>query len=161
MLDKLVGEHNAELSAAALVSIAAFANGDDDAWTNAASAGLSRKLLGDHFRSREERRARFIAEDVLSDLLRPLFSGSRPATVTASGRRAEFVEPGRYDSASAEAEARKPWKYGRRYAIAVFEWALRHSDVSPSLSPFLNFFLLLCVLDISFRLVSHLPSCGM
>ena len=71
-----------------------------------------------------------MAEDVLSDLLRPLFSKSRPATVTASGRKAEFVEPSRYDNASAEAEARKPWKYDRRYAVTVFEWAVQHSDVS-------------------------------
>lgn len=116
-----------------MISVAAFAN-SDDAWTSAQSAEISGKLLQDRFQSRgkkdEERLAKFVAADVLSDFLRPLFSKSRPATVTASGRRAEFVEPGRYDNASADAEARKPWKYDRRYAVTVFEWAVLHSDVS-------------------------------
>ncbi|EMR63764.1 putative trna nucleotidyltransferase protein [Eutypa lata UCREL1] len=118
-----------KLSSRTLISVAAFTN-SGDAWTTTQSAELSEKLLEDHFRSQEKERvndeeqlARFVAEDVLSDLLRPLFSKSRPATVTASGRKAEFVEPSRYDNASAEAEARKPWKYDRRYAVTVFEWA--------------------------------------
>lgn len=124
-----------EFGSRTLISAAAFTS-SDESWTTTASAELSRKLLEDHFGSQveqQQKRAKFITEDVLSDLLRPLFSKSRPATVTASGRKAEYVEPSRYDNASAEAEARKPWKYGRRYAITVFEWALLNSDVGISL----------------------------
>ncbi|KAK7745576.1 hypothetical protein SLS62_009753 [Diatrype stigma] len=132
ILNSLTEKYDVELGSRTLISTVAFSS-SDDSWTTTASAELSRKLLEDHFGSQveqQQKRARFIAEDVLYDFLRPLFSKSRPATVTASGRKAEFVEPSRYDNASAEAEAQKPWKYGRRYAITVFGWALLNSDES-------------------------------
>lgn len=81
-------------------------------------------------------RARFITEDVLPGFLRPLFAKSRPATVTASGRAAAFPEPApRYGQGDDfghgdDITATKPWKYARRYAVTVFEWAVKNSDVS-------------------------------
>ncbi|RYP25512.1 hypothetical protein DL768_011476 [Monosporascus sp. mg162] len=128
ILSKLRAEHHIKLSAATLISITAFIN-TEDPWTTTESASLARELLEVCFQPQsQEQRTKFITEDILSNFLRPLFSKSRPATVTASGRKAEFVEPSRYDNASAEAEARKPWKYGQRYAITVFEWAVLQSD---------------------------------
>ncbi|KAJ8123995.1 hypothetical protein ONZ43_g187 [Nemania bipapillata] len=78
---------------------------------------------------------RFIAEDVLTGFLRPLFAKARPTTVTVSGRPAAFPEPppryaqgdgfgGREDDIT----ALKPWKYARRYAVTVFQWAMENSD---------------------------------
>ena len=131
ILNTLLTKHGAKPDTATLLTIAAFSN-SDDGWTTTSSAALARGLLDKHFGDRdEEQRARFITEDVLTGFLRPLFSKSRPATVTASGRKAEFVEPTRYDGGD-DAEARKPWKYERRYAVSVFEWAVEHSDVSSS-----------------------------
>ncbi|KAI0438800.1 hypothetical protein F4803DRAFT_81694 [Xylaria telfairii] len=79
-------------------------------------------------------RARFITEDVLTDSLRPLFSKSRPATVTVSGRPAAFPEPpprygqGEGFGGGEEILNAKPWKYTRRYAVTVFEWAVENTD---------------------------------
>ena len=129
ILNTLLTKHGAKPDTATLLTIAAFSN-SDDGWTTTSSAALARGLLDKHFGDRdEEQRARFITEDVLTGFLRPLFSKSRPATVTASGRKAEFVEPTRYDGGD-DAEARKPWKYERRHAVSVFEWAVEYSDVS-------------------------------
>ncbi|RYP89249.1 hypothetical protein DL770_004468 [Monosporascus sp. CRB-9-2] len=128
ILSKLRAKHHIKLGASTLISITAFIN-TEDPWTTTESASLDRELLDECFQPQpQEQRTKFITEDILSNFLRPLFSKSRPATVTASGRKAEFVEPSRYDNASAEAEARKPWKYGQRYAITVFEWAVLQSD---------------------------------
>ncbi|RYP35519.1 hypothetical protein DL767_003773 [Monosporascus sp. MG133] len=129
ILSKLRAKHHIKLSDATLISTTAFIN-TEDPWTTTESASLARELLDECFQPQsQEKRTKFITEDILSNFLRPLFSKSRPATVTASGRKAEFVEPSRYDNASAEAEARKPWKYGQRYAITVFEWAVLRSDL--------------------------------
>ncbi|RYP66596.1 hypothetical protein DL769_006003 [Monosporascus sp. CRB-8-3] len=128
ILSKLRTKHHAKLSTSTLISITAFTNAEDP-WTTTESASLAQELLDEPFQPRsQEQRNKFITEDILSNFLRPLFSKSRPTTVTASGRKAEFVEPSRYDNASAEAEARKPWKYGQRYAITAFEWAVSQSD---------------------------------
>ncbi|RYO80948.1 hypothetical protein DL762_007385 [Monosporascus cannonballus] len=129
ILSRIRAKHRITLSPSTLISITAFVN-TEDPWTTIESASLAPELLDERFQSQsQEQRNKFITEDILSDFLRPLFSKSRPATVTASGRKAEFVEPSRYDNASAEAEARKPWKYGQRYAITVFEWAVSQSDL--------------------------------
>ncbi|RYP17294.1 hypothetical protein DL765_004585 [Monosporascus sp. GIB2] len=128
ILSKLRAKHHITLGPSTLISITAFIN-TEDPWTTIESASLARELLDERFQPQSrEQRSKFITEDILSDFLRPLFSKSRPATVTASGRKAEFVEPSRYDNANAEAEARKPWKHGQRYAITVFEWAVSQSD---------------------------------
>ncbi|KAI0114033.1 hypothetical protein GGR51DRAFT_475584 [Nemania sp. FL0031] len=78
-------------------------------------------------------KARFITEDVLTGFLRPLFAKSRPTTVTASGRPAAFPEPPpRYAQGDGfggdDVALKKPWKYARRYAITVFEWAVDNAD---------------------------------
>ena len=134
VLNALIERHGAMPDTATLIAIAAFAN-SNDTWSTASSAALAQRLLDDHFRSPgdrgEEQRTKFITEDVLTGFLRPLFSKSHPATVTASGRKAEFVELSRYDGGD-DAAARKPWKYERRYAVPVFEWAVEQSDVGSS-----------------------------
>ncbi|KAK6827627.1 hypothetical protein PG987_010968 [Apiospora arundinis] len=68
-------------------------------------------------------KADFITDTLLTQHLRPLFSKSRPATVTASGRKAAFVEAP--DAAMLEDRAAKAWKYTHVYAVTVFDWAVR------------------------------------
>ncbi|KAK3904960.1 mitochondrial CCA tRNA nucleotidyltransferase [Staphylotrichum tortipilum] len=74
----------------------------------------------------------FLTRDVLQEYLRPLFSASKPAAVTAQGRRAEYV-----DDAAAKAGRMpeenvqvKPWKYGDLRAVGVVAWAVREVDSS-------------------------------
>ncbi|KAI2471287.1 hypothetical protein F4781DRAFT_440710 [Annulohypoxylon bovei var. microspora] len=100
-----------------------------DPWATAESSALARKLLEAQLQTLGESQTRsFIVEEILTTFLRPLFSKSRSAAVTASGRKAEFVEPSRYDTVDRETPETKPWKYAHRYAIAVFSWAVQHSD---------------------------------
>ncbi|KAL8399587.1 hypothetical protein RB594_000110 [Gaeumannomyces avenae] len=96
-------------------------------WTTPEAA----RQAADVARAAAERRGKtaLIADDVLRDYLRPLFSKSRPAAVTASGRRAEFAEePGAHGSLALETRAAKPWKHTDLRAVPVFAWALHEAD---------------------------------
>ncbi|KAI1644368.1 uncharacterized protein F4817DRAFT_219778 [Daldinia loculata] len=113
-----------------LLRITAFTNATDP-WTTAESRSLSQSLLEAQLQQLGDSQTRvFIVEDILANFLRPLFSKSRPAAITASGRKAEYVEPSRYDGASRESPETKPWKYAHRYAVTVFAWAVEHADSS-------------------------------
>ncbi|KAI1499362.1 hypothetical protein F5X99DRAFT_419961 [Biscogniauxia marginata] len=132
------------LPGSALLSVVAYTR-PIDPWSADAAASLAQSLLQTHFRrlaattargksrdgeqqQQQQQRAKFIVADVLDGFLRPLFSRSRPAAVTASGRKAEFVEPARYDYIERETPEAKPWKYTHRYAVTVFEWAVGCAD---------------------------------
>ncbi|KAI1775693.1 hypothetical protein F4818DRAFT_440970 [Hypoxylon cercidicola] len=117
-----------QLPASTHLRLTAFTNRADP-WTSDATHTLSNTLLLPlEAPERRDELTRLITEHILMDFLRPLFSKSRPAAVTASGRKAEFVEPSRYDGTAAESPETKPWKYGCRYAVTVFAWAVRQAD---------------------------------
>ncbi len=74
----------------------------------------------------------FIAESILQNYLRPLFSKSKPSSITASGRKAEY-----HDTAATRGEGipddsalTKPWKFTDLRAIPAMKWAVREADVS-------------------------------
>ncbi|KAH6635214.1 hypothetical protein B0J18DRAFT_472244 [Chaetomium sp. MPI-SDFR-AT-0129] len=90
-------------------------------------------------RAEEEPRSKtaFITETVLQSYLRPLFSRSRPATVTASGRKAAYPDqddsgaggPRRGGASLLEETAQtKPWKYTDLRAVPVLGWAVKEAD---------------------------------
>ncbi|KAK4146701.1 uncharacterized protein C8A04DRAFT_34607 [Dichotomopilus funicola] len=90
-------------------------------------------------RAKEEPRSKtaFITETVLQSYLRPLFSRSRPATVTASGRKAAYPDqddsgaggPRRGGASLLEETAQtKPWKYTDFRAVPVLGWAVKEAD---------------------------------
>ncbi|KAI1443638.1 hypothetical protein F5Y02DRAFT_196773 [Annulohypoxylon stygium] len=113
-----------------------------DPWATAESSALARKLLEAQLQTLNESQIKsLIVEEILITFVRPLFSKSRSAAVTASGRKAEFVEPSRYDTLDRETPETKPWKYAHRYAVTVFFWAVEHSDAAllqthwPSFTP--------------------------
>jgi hypothetical protein len=76
----------------------------------------------------------FLTEKVLQQYLRPLFSKSKPASITASGRKAEYTDSAatRGESMPEESALTKPWKYTDLRAIPAIEWAVREADVSSS-----------------------------
>ncbi|ORY59663.1 uncharacterized protein BCR38DRAFT_526961 [Pseudomassariella vexata] len=115
-----------ELDDPVFVSITAFTS-VKDSWTTETSSSLAHGILKAHLQVGKAQQ-KFIVETVLNGFLRPLFSKSRPATVTASGRKAEFVEASRYAGLDAQSEAFKQWKHSQRYAITVFEWAVVQAD---------------------------------
>ncbi|XDG09944.1 hypothetical protein ABKA04_009559 [Annulohypoxylon sp. FPYF3050] len=124
-----------------LLRLAAFTDAADP-WTTAESSALARKLLEAQLQTLDESKIKsLIVEEILTTFLRPLFSKSRSAAVTASGRKAEFVELSRYDTVDRETPETKPWKYAHRYAVTIFSWAVEHSDATllqthwPSFTP--------------------------
>lgn len=74
----------------------------------------------------------FLADTVLQRYLRPLFSRSKPASVTASGRKAEYSEGAlsRGESMPDESVRTKPWKYNDLRAIPAVAWAVHEVQVS-------------------------------
>lgn len=71
-----------------------------------------------------------IVRTILQGYLRPLFSKSRPGTITASGRKAEFRDEEDTHRALRDEVETKPWKYVDHRAIAVFQWAVHEVNVS-------------------------------
>ncbi|KAI1205859.1 uncharacterized protein F4807DRAFT_254634 [Annulohypoxylon truncatum] len=130
-----------QLRSSVLLRLTAFTDVADP-WTSAESSALASGLLETQLQILDESQTKtLIVEDILTTFIRPIFSKSRSAAVTASGRKAEYVEPSRYDTLDRETPETKPWKYAHRYAITVFSWAVQHSDPSllqtywPSFTP--------------------------
>ncbi|KAL2175557.1 uncharacterized protein P884DRAFT_205606 [Thermothelomyces heterothallicus CBS 202.75] len=72
----------------------------------------------------------FITETVLQTFLRPLFSKSKPSTITASGRKAEYVDgaASRAESMPDDTAQTKPWKFTDLRTIPAVGWAVREAD---------------------------------
>lgn len=138
------------LSDAALLTVISFTDLSDP-WTTPdahelATSLLERQLSGRRSGSNSNSSSssssnddlpqqEFLVEYILKTYLRPLFSKSRPKTVTASGRKAEF--PDEHDphrGLSDETRDVKPWKYVDHRVITVFSWTVQNSDASTSLS---------------------------
>ncbi|KAL2267728.1 hypothetical protein VTJ83DRAFT_5005 [Remersonia thermophila] len=98
----------------------------DDDHRRAVAARLVEQQLGIPGASKEA----FLAETVLQRHLRPLFSRSKPPSITASGRKAEYPEggAGRGESMPDESLRTKPWKYGDLRAVPAVAWAVREVD---------------------------------
>lgn len=120
-----------------LLAIVAFTS-TRDPWTTFLTSQYAYVLL-DTFKT-QSLNDEFLIKFVLSDFIRPLFSKSRPETVTVSGRRAMPSSAPLRPHNFKEAEmAMKPWRYDYPYSITVFEWAVNNVSVShPSPSPVLT-----------------------
>ncbi len=77
----------------------------------------------------------FITESILQNYLRPLFSKSKPSSITASGRKAEYQDTAasRGEGIPDDSALTKPWKYTDLRAIPAMGWAVREADVSTDL----------------------------
>lgn len=120
------------LDDAALLTTIAFAD-ESEPWATEATFKLASDLLTQQL-DEDTVKGQFIAEAVLRDYLRPLFSKSRPATVTASGRKAEYIDPERQSGLPDDSRKTKPWKYEDLRAIPVLSWAVEAADVGYTLS---------------------------
>lgn len=97
-------------------------------WVTANASELAGRVLAEQL-SRTST-ADTLITTMLREYLRPLFSKSRSAAVTAAGRKAEFrderdVARGLRD----ETGEVKPWKFWDHRAIAVFRWAVHAASV--------------------------------
>jgi hypothetical protein len=109
-----------------LISLITYTS-PNDPWTTQTTTQLAKHLLTlytSQIRSQE-----FILA-VLNTFIRPLFSHSKPSTITSTGRKAmpSSAPIPRYDAAAEKTS--KPWKYEAVYAVRVFAWAVENAPVS-------------------------------
>jgi hypothetical protein len=109
------------------ILLAIIAYSSRDPWTTAEIAEIATNLSSAY--ADQISSPQFVVNFILQGFIRPLFSKSRPSTVTETGRKAiASSEPlKRFD---VEAEKRdKPWKYRDVYVVTVLEWAVQNASV--------------------------------
>lgn len=75
----------------------------------------------------------FVVDFILQKFIRPLFSKSKPDTITTAGRKAIPSSAPRKPFDVAELErASRPWKYDAVYSVTVFGWMVENVSVSPN-----------------------------
>lgn len=137
LLHILDSDYSLKLDDAVLLTLISFAYPSEPWSTEETTCALATALLdrqlarnnndNDNDISLED----LLVEVVLKSYLRPLFSKSRPATVTPSGRKAAFQdEHDPHRGLSDETPAIKPWKYLDHRAIPVFHFAVRKAEAS-------------------------------
>jgi hypothetical protein len=101
-------------------------------WGSRESTAMALALLEEQFSiPGSPTKEQFITDSVLQRYLRPLFSKSKPSSITASGRKAEYQDTAtRGESMPDDSALTKPWKYTDLRAIPALEWAVREADVS-------------------------------
>lgn len=110
-----------------LLSLAACTD-TADPWTSESTKELAMQLL--HRHQQQYLSDTFMVEYVLKGFVLPLFSNSKPSTVTSQGRKAltpalnDRYRPNDLDIAG------KPWKFREVSAVTVFGWTVRLADVS-------------------------------
>jgi len=115
-----------------VLTLAAFTSKTQDWVPSPEAANNASELLRGLLTASGTSREQFIAQTILQHYLRPLFSKSKPASITASGRKAEYVDPaaGRGEGLPDDSNKTKPWKFSDFRAIALASWAIEESDVS-------------------------------
>ncbi|CZR63290.1 uncharacterized protein PAC_13187 [Phialocephala subalpina] len=110
---------SSQLDSTILISIIAFTV-PRDPWTTPAAKKIAESLLSAH--CIEVQSEKFVVY-VLHVFIRPLFSKSKPDTITSAGRKAmpSSAPPKRHDVTASD-RASKPWKYESPYSVAVFAW---------------------------------------
>jgi hypothetical protein len=123
-----------------LLTLVAFADQTRD-WTTPEAKAAATRLLEQQFRDAMPTKEHFITEVVLQSYLRPLFSRAKPASITASGRKAEYADSSaaRGENIPDDSALTKPWKYTDLRAIPAVAWAVHEADVSSFPVCFINF----------------------
>lgn len=116
-----------------LLTLVALADGRAQDWADPETAALAGRILESEFvATNGPAKEDFITETVLQRYLRPLFSRSKPSSITASGRKAEYTDssaPSRGQSMPDDSAQTKPWKYIDLRAVPAVAWAVNEADV--------------------------------
>ncbi|KAL2263302.1 hypothetical protein VTK26DRAFT_7422 [Humicola hyalothermophila] len=112
-----------------LLTLLAFTDDPQD-WAAPEAAAIATALLAQQFSTSGPSREQFITETILPSYLRPLFSRSKPSSITASGRKAEYADSSasRGESIPDDSAQTKPWKYTDLRAVPVVAWAVGQAD---------------------------------
>ncbi|KAK5657705.1 hypothetical protein OQA88_2777 [Cercophora sp. LCS_1] len=116
-----------------LVILCAYANPTEEWVDTEETASQATALLMKLLTRKNLDKNQLIIEVILQRYLRPLFSKSKPASITASGRKAEYLDPagGRTETLPDDSSETKPWKFTDFRAIPVITWAAHEADVFP------------------------------
>lgn len=111
-----------------LVTLIALSD-TSESWTTPTTASLATHLLEQQLAALDI--TAFLVESILKGYLQTLFSKSRPAAVTASGRKAEFPDDDldRKQGLPDDSRQTKPWKYEDLRSIPALAWAISQADV--------------------------------
>ncbi|KAK4238163.1 mitochondrial CCA tRNA nucleotidyltransferase [Achaetomium macrosporum] len=129
-LEALVKQaHAVQLDDEVLVTLLFFTD-DTRRWVNPDARKGANRILEQHFNAASPTKEQVITEVVLQRYLRPVFSRSKPASITASGRKAEYTDgtANRGESIPDDTALTKPWKYTDFRAIPAVAWAVREAD---------------------------------
>lgn len=107
-----------------LLSLVSFTNARDP-WTSNPAHIIATKILHDH--AKRVQTEEFIIEFILKGFVRPLFTNSRPTTVTAGGRKA--INPDNVRSQIDLDPSVRPWKFQQISAVTILGWVVSQSDV--------------------------------
>ncbi|KAK4165148.1 hypothetical protein QBC43DRAFT_288034 [Cladorrhinum sp. PSN259] len=123
-----------QLDTQVLLTIISFTtNPCSQKWTTPESARLASVILTTQFTTTTTnlKKEEFIPKQVLQQYLRPLFSKSKPASVTSSGRKAAYTDPNQEDGRGGipdDTSLTKPWKFTDLRAVPVVSWAVKEAD---------------------------------
>lgn len=101
----------------------------DQPWTTKTAATAAGSLLDEVLGCSASSQDDWIVAGLLISYIQPLFSQTRPAGVTASGRKDAYGSSTAGRAMDTESATAKPWKYGDLRALSVFAWALEKSEV--------------------------------
>lgn len=130
VLEVLTEHGEAKLSDDVLLTVLAFTAPGESFRPEETIPGLAFDIVESQFGRQDIDLEVFVVDTILKGYLRPLFSKSKPASVTASGRRAEFPEEGdAHRGLDEETAQTKPWKYADLRAVPAFQWAVTVASV--------------------------------
>lgn len=116
----------AETEPAVLLSLIAYTN-PDDPWNSDVTQRCANQILGRH---QEQLLApAFIIDHVLRGYIKPLFSSSKPPTVTPQGRKVISTASVSTYAQNDLDRSRKPWKFQHVSAVTVLGWAIKEMNV--------------------------------
>ncbi|KAK3991404.1 hypothetical protein QBC44DRAFT_393364 [Cladorrhinum sp. PSN332] len=112
-----------------ILTLISFADPSQE-WTPTETSELATEILIAEFSIHHHRKEEFIPKQILQTYLRPLFSKSKPASVTSSGRKAAYPEQSQDDGGGIpdDTSATKPWKFTDLRAIPIVSWAVTEAD---------------------------------
>ncbi|EKD21679.1 uncharacterized protein L3040_004901 [Drepanopeziza brunnea f. sp. 'multigermtubi'] len=110
-----------------LLSVLAFTS-QKDPWTTSESASIAQQFFSLPSIQRYTSNPEFIPQKLLQEFTRPLFSASKPESITTAGRKAmpSTAPPKRHDFVNEKKS--QPWRYEVPYSIAVLEWAVQNAS---------------------------------
>lgn len=121
-----------------LLSVISFSSLRDP-WTSTSSHSIAARILEQY--THEVKNSELIINFLIQEIIRPLFSKSKPTAISSAGRKAMPPSVPLRGSNMSDAldPAKKPWKYTAPFSIVVFEWAVATASVRLSSRKSRNF----------------------